>query len=70
MLPLASLLFQAAILGFSVIAGRIIAGWGYPALFAVLVMFAVTQATLGWWHLSMSMKGASWRRAMNGWRSG
>lgn len=47
MLPLAGLLFQAAILGFPVIAGRIIAGWGYLALFAVLVMFAVIQAILG-----------------------
>lgn len=71
-LPLAGLLFQAAILGFPVIAGRIIAGWGYPALFAVLVTFAFIQAILGWWRLWASKKGAnaSSRRAINDSRLG
>jgi MFS family permease len=51
-LPLAGLLFQAAILGFPLIAGWVIAGFGYPALFAVLVTFALVQAAIGWWRLA------------------
>ena len=51
-LPMAGLLFQAAILGFPLVAGWVIAGLGYPALFAVLVFFALAQATIGWWRYS------------------
>jgi MFS family permease len=51
-LPMAGLLFQAAILGFPLVAGWVIAGLGYPALFAVLVFFALTQAIIGWWRYS------------------
>ncbi len=58
-LPLAGLLFQAAILGFPLIAGWIIASLDYPALFAVLVTFALVQAAIGWWRFSVA------RRAMN-----
>jgi predicted MFS family arabinose efflux permease len=52
-LPLAGLLFQAAILGFPLIAGWIIASLDYPALFAVLVTFALVQAAIGWWRFSV-----------------
>jgi MFS family permease len=55
-LPLAGLLFQAAILGFPLIAGWVIAGLGYPALFAVLVTFALIQAAIGWWRFSAAGK--------------
>ena len=51
-LPLAGLVFQAAMLGFPLIAGWIIAGLGYQALFAVLVTFALIQAAVGWWRFS------------------
>jgi MFS family permease len=53
-LPMAGLLFQAAILGFPLVAGWIIAGLGYPALFAVLVFFALVQAIIGWWRYSVT----------------
>jgi MFS family permease len=57
-LPMAGLLFQAAILGFPLVAGWIIAGLGYPALFAVLVFFALIQAILGWWRYSVARRAA------------
>jgi MFS family permease len=52
-LPLAGLQFQAAILGFPLVAGWIIAGLGYPALFAVLVAFALIQVAIGWWRFAV-----------------
>jgi MFS family permease len=48
-LPMAGLLFQAAILGFPLVVGWIIVGLGYPILFTVLVFFALVQAIIGWW---------------------
>jgi MFS family permease len=57
-LPMAGLLFQAAILGFPLVAGWVIASLGYPALFAVLVCFALAQAIIGWWRYSVAMKTA------------
>jgi hypothetical protein len=51
-LPTAGLLFQAAILGFPLVAGWVIAGLGYPALFAVLVLLALVQVIIGWWRYS------------------
>ena len=48
-LPLAELLFQAAILVFPLAAGWTIVALGYPALFAVLVSFAAAQAAIAWW---------------------
>jgi MFS family permease len=57
-LPLAGLLFQAAILGFPLLAGWIIAGLGYPALFAVLVTLALVQAAIGWWRYSVGRRAA------------
>jgi MFS family permease len=53
-LPIAGLVFQAAILGFPLIAGWIIVRFGYQALFAVLVSFVVAQAAIGWWRLAAS----------------
>jgi MFS family permease len=58
-LPIAGLLFQAAILGFPLIAGWVIAGFGYPTLFAVLVFFALAQAIIGWWRYSAARRAAS-----------
>jgi MFS family permease len=58
-LPMAGLLFQAAILGFPLVAGWIIAGLGYPILFTVLVFFALAQAILGWWRYSVARKAAA-----------
>jgi MFS family permease len=57
-LPMAGLLLQAAILGFPLVAGWIIAGLGYPALFAVLVFFALAQVILGWWRYSVARRAA------------
>ncbi len=51
-LPMAGLLFQAAILGFPLFAGWIIADLGYVALFAVLLSLALAQAVIGWWRYS------------------
>jgi len=53
-LPMAGLLFQTAIVGFPLLAGWVIAGLGYPALFTVLVSFALMQAIIGWWRYSSS----------------
>ena len=58
-LPIAGLLFQAGILGFPLVAGWVIAGLGYPALFAVLVFFALAQATIGWWRYSLAWRAGS-----------
>ncbi len=55
-LPIAGLIFQAAILGFPLLAGWIIAGFGYGVLFALLVSFALLQATIGWWRFAASSK--------------
>jgi MFS family permease len=57
-LPMAGLLFQAAILGFPLVAGWIIAGLGYPILFAVLVFFTLAQAIIGWWRYSVARRAA------------
>ena len=53
-LPIAGLVFQAAILGFPLIAGWIIVGFGYQALFAVLLSFVLAQAAIGWWRFVAS----------------
>ena len=45
------MLFQGAILGFPLVAGWIITGFGYRALFAVLLTFALVQVTIAWWRL-------------------
>jgi MFS family permease len=55
-LPLAGLLFQTAILVFPLVAGWLIAAFGYPALFAVLVSFAAVQAGIAWWRYAAARK--------------
>lgn len=55
-LPLAGLLFQAAILAFPLVAGWLIAALGYPALFAVLVSFAATQVAIAWWRYAAARR--------------
>jgi MFS family permease len=55
-LPLAGLLFQAAILLFPLAAGWLIAAFGYPVLFAVLVFFAAAQAAIAWWRVFAARK--------------
>jgi len=49
-LPLAGLMFQAAILVFPLVAGWIIVRLGYQALFAVLLLMALAKVILGWRH--------------------
>ena len=51
-LPMAGLMFQAAILGFPIFAGWVIANLGYATLFAILVSVALAQAVIGWWRYS------------------
>ena len=51
-LPIAGLLFQAAILSFPLIAGWLIAGFGYSVLFAVLVSLSAVQVLIGWWRFA------------------
>jgi MFS family permease len=53
-LPIAGLVFQAAILGFPLITGWLIVTFGYQALFVVLVSFVMAQAAIGWWRLAAS----------------
>jgi MFS family permease len=55
-LPIAGLLFQAAVLGFPLIAGWLIAGFGYPILFAVLVSLAAVQVVIGWWRFAVGKR--------------
>jgi MFS family permease len=65
-LPLAGLVFQAAMLGFPLIAGWIIAGLGYPALFAVLVTLALIQVAIGWWRFSAARSAGAGRATATG----
>jgi MFS family permease len=65
-LPLAGLLFQAAVLAFPLAAGWLISTLGYPALFAVLVSFAAAQAAIAWWRYAAARrtrKATDWRPA-------
>ena len=48
-LPMAGMIFEGAILGFPLVAGWIITGFGYMALFAVLLAFALVQVAIAWW---------------------
>ncbi len=47
-LPLAGLLFETMILAFPLLAGWVIAGFGYGAVFALLISLCLVQAVLGW----------------------
>ncbi|HYZ05420.1 MAG TPA: MFS transporter [Rubrobacter sp.] len=48
-LPMGGMLFQGAILGFPLVAGWVITGFGYRVLFAVLLAFALVQVAIAWW---------------------
>ena len=48
-LPMAGMLFEGAILGFPLVAGWVITSFGYRALFAVLLAFALVQVAIAWW---------------------
>jgi MFS family permease len=47
-LPLAGLLFETTILAFPLLAGWVISGFGYAAVFVLLVFLCLVQAGLGW----------------------
>jgi MFS family permease len=47
-LPLAGLLFETMILAFPLLAGWVISGFGYGAVFVLLVSLSLVQAGLGW----------------------
>jgi len=47
-LPLAGLLFETMILAFPLLAGWVISGFGYGAVFVLLVFLCLVQAVLGW----------------------
>jgi MFS family permease len=55
-LPLAGMLFEGAILGFPLVAGWVITGFGYRALFAVLLTFALVQVIIAWWRVLVAGK--------------
>jgi predicted MFS family arabinose efflux permease len=48
-LPMAGMLFEGVILGFPLVAGWVITGFGYRAMFAVLLAFALVQVAIAWW---------------------
>jgi predicted MFS family arabinose efflux permease len=62
-LPMAGMLFEGAILGFPLVAGWIITGFGYRALFAVLLTFALVQVTIAWWRFLVSGRTAKTQAA-------
>jgi MFS family permease len=55
-LPMAGMIFEGAILGFPLVAGWIITGFGYRVLFAVLLAFALVQVAIAWWRLLVAGK--------------
>jgi len=57
-LPMAGMLFEGAILGFPLVAGWIITGFGYRAIFAVLLAFALVQVAIAWWRVLVSGRAA------------
>jgi MFS family permease len=57
-LPMAGMLFEGAILGFPLVAGWIITGFGYRVLFAVLLAFALIQVAIAWWRFLVSRSTA------------
>lgn len=61
-LPLAGLLFQAAILGFPLLAGWLAAGAGYLALFVLLVGLTLWQAAVAWWRYAVARTARRGRR--------
>src|SRR5215213_7511385 len=61
-LPLAGLLFETMILAFPLLAGWVISGFGYGALFVLLVHLCMVQAGLGWEHFLVSRKNTGMRK--------
>jgi MFS family permease len=57
-LPMAGMLFEGAILGFPLVAGWIITGFGYRVLFAVLLAFALVQVAIAWWRFLVAGRAA------------
>jgi MFS family permease len=55
-LPMAGMLFEGAILGFPLVAGWVITGFGYRALFAVLLAFALVQVAIAWWRFLVTRR--------------
>jgi MFS family permease len=62
-LPMAGMLFEGAILGFPLVAGWIITGFGYRVLFAVLLAFALVQVAIAWWRFLVSGRAAKTQAA-------
>jgi MFS family permease len=62
-LPVTGMLFEAAILGFPLIAGRVITSFGYQALFAVLLAIALAQVAIAWWRFLVVRRTSSTRQA-------
>jgi len=61
-LPLAGLLFETMILAFPLLAGWVISGFGYGALFVLLVHLCMVQAGLGWERFLVSRKNRGMRK--------
>lgn len=58
-LPLAGLLFETMILAFPLLAGWVISGFGYGAVFVLLVSLCLLQAGLGWERYARGYPSAS-----------
>jgi MFS family permease len=58
-LPLAGLLFETMILAFPLLAGWVIAGFGYGAVFVLLVFLCLVQAGLAWERFLATRRAAS-----------
>ncbi|MBA3701550.1 MAG: MFS transporter [Rubrobacteraceae bacterium] len=58
-LPMAGMLFEGAILGFPLVAGWVITGFGYRALFAILLALALVQVAIAWWRYMVTGRKTS-----------
>ena len=61
-LPLAGLLFETMILAFPLLAGWVISGFGYGAVFVLLVFLCMVQAGLGWERFLVTRKKSGMRK--------
>jgi len=62
-LPMAGMLFEGAILGFPLVAGWVITGFGYRALFAILLALALVQVAIAWWRYMVTGRKTSTQAA-------
>src|SRR5918997_3426688 len=62
-LPLAGLLFETMILAFPLLAGWVISGFGYGAVFVLLVSLCLLQAGLGWERYGAARRSARTARS-------